>query len=54
MARAPGTRLGPYEIGALIGAGGIGEGHRAHDARLDPPSLRRITLVLNWTAVLKK
>ncbi|MEX2049544.1 MAG: protein kinase [Gemmatimonadota bacterium] len=33
-ALAPGTRLGPYEIGALIGAGGMGRVYRAHDSRL--------------------
>src|ERR1700737_955861 len=34
MAIAPGTRLGPYEILAPIGAGGMGEGYRAKDPRL--------------------
>ncbi|HEY8133907.1 MAG TPA: protein kinase, partial [Thermoanaerobaculia bacterium] len=31
----PGTRLGPYEIVAPIGAGGMGEVYRARDTRLD-------------------
>ena len=35
MSLSFGRRLGPYEIGAPIGSGGMGEVYRAHDTKLD-------------------
>jgi serine/threonine protein kinase len=37
MTLGSGSRLGPYEILAPIGAGGMGEVYRARDARLQRP-----------------
>jgi hypothetical protein len=45
MALTAGTRLGPYEIATMLGAGGMGEVYGQGAP---------ITVVLNWTAALKK
>src|SRR3974390_964257 len=43
MALSPGDRLGPYEIVALIGRGGMGEVYRGIDTRLGRPVAIKIS-----------
>ena len=38
MPLAAGSRLGPYEIVAPLGAGGMGEVYRSHDTQLNRES----------------
>ncbi len=46
MALQAGTRLGPYEVLSLIGAGGMGEVYKARDTRLD----RKVAMKCSPTA----
>ena len=51
MALAAGTKLGPYEVVAPLGAGGMGEVYRARDPRLQREVAIKIlqeTVLFRW------
>ncbi len=39
MSLTPGTRLGPYEVTALVGEGGMGQVYQATDTTLNQVAL---------------
>ena len=49
MALTPGTRLGPYEIAAQIGEGGMGEVYQATDTTLNRQVAIKVLPELSWT-----
>ena len=54
MSLSPGTRLGSYDVIALIGSGGMGEVYRARDTKLDRDSQpsRRPTMSTHRRSIL--
>jgi eukaryotic-like serine/threonine-protein kinase len=54
MVLAPPTRLGPYEILSLLGAGGMGEVYRARDTRLDRTVAIKILSQLSYDPAHKQ
>jgi eukaryotic-like serine/threonine-protein kinase len=54
MTVAAGSKLGPYEIAALLGAGGMGEVYRAKDTRLGRDVAIKILPTEMWADTARK
>ena len=54
MPLTSGSRLGPYEVSALIGQGGMGEVYKARDIRLDRTVAIKVLLACPPSAPMRQ
>ena len=53
MTLSPGTRLGPFEIVAPFGAGGMGEVYRATDTKLGSAAIKVLPPAFAFTRMFE-